>query len=30
MKNYQGYKEFEIGQNGVHSVGQAIPIKKPL
>ncbi len=30
IKNYQGYGEFEIGENGVHNVGQAIPIKKPL
>ncbi len=29
IKNYHGYREFEIGQNGVHNVGQAIPIKKP-
>jgi len=27
--NRQGYGEFETGENGARSVGQAIPIKKP-
>lgn len=27
--NHQGYGEFETGENGARSVGQAIPIKKP-
>jgi len=29
IKNYQGYGEFENGQNGVHNIGQAILINKP-